>query len=60
MTAEKGPRPGPSAYEDRFLDKTKDDEDRAEWNLIVELDPTTGRVLKGPFWHKPFGRHLPS
>jgi hypothetical protein len=46
---EKGkPRPGPSVYEALFLER--DDEDRAEWILLGEHDPVTGRWT----WHRNY------
>jgi hypothetical protein len=37
------PRPGPSVYEGYFLPTDNDDWDKAEWHLLAEQDPVTGR-----------------
>jgi hypothetical protein len=52
---EKGqPRPGPSVYESRFLDRPER-EDRTEWVKLAEVDVATGRTTCHGNW-KPFGQ----
>jgi hypothetical protein len=48
------PRPGPSVYESRFLDRAEP-EDRTEWVKLAEVDVPSGRTT----WYrryKPFGQ----